>query len=97
MSNQLEKEFEALVSSIGKEIELKISQAEQLIKEATDLADRFGIPFKTSILVDQRSFYVPKSFGERFAKLDKEFAMELTEIGQYRLGLANGWHHSQIC
>jgi hypothetical protein len=97
MSNQLEKEFEALYKSIGQEIEKKISQAEKLFQEAVELADKFGVPFQTSIFNDQRSFYVPTSFGERFAALDKEFAMDITDIGQYRLGNARGWTHSQIC
>ena len=97
MSNDLEKEFEVLYLSIGEEISKKIKRAEQLLAEAEDLADKFGIPFQADMYSNMRGWYVPESFAERFKSLDVEKISELTEISAYRLNRAYGWQHSNIC
>lgn len=98
MSEQLEKEFKALLGSVGKEIENKVNQAEKLMKEACELADRYGIPFSSNIIDTMNGWYIPETFQERFATLDKDVAMELTDISSYRLqNHGGGWTHSNIC
>lgn len=97
MSDSLEKEFEILYSSIGEEINKKIQQAEKLLAEAEELADKFGLPFQADMYSDMRGWYIPETFGERFKSLDAEKLAELTEISAYRLNRAYGWQHSNIC
>ena len=97
MSNQLEKEFETLYKTFGKEIAAKIQQAEKLMNEAIEIADKYGIPFEVDSFSNQRGWYVPETYADRFEKLDKDFVMELTDISSYRLGRANGWSYSSIC
>lgn len=97
MSDQLEKEFNTLFNSFGQEIEDKVQQAEKLMNEAIEIADRYGIPFSANMFSSMRGWYVPETFADRFSALDKEMVMELTDISTYRLGRANGWQYSNIC
>lgn len=95
--NSLEKEFNILYSTIGEEIAAKVRQAEKLLEEATELADKFGLPFQADMYSDMRGWYIPETFGDRFKSLDANKMSELTEISQSRLNRAYGWQHSNIC
>ena len=97
MSDQLEKEFNSLFNSFGKEIEAKVKQAEKLMNEAIEIADRYGIPFSADIFASMRGWYVPETYGDRFGQLDKDLVMDLTDVSSYRLGRAIGWQYSNIC
>lgn len=98
MSDQLEKEFQVLHDAFGKEIESKVEQFQKLMAEAVELSDRYGIPFACTLTPSMRGWYVPDSFSERFASLDKEMVSELTDVSEYKLGRSyGGWQHSNIC
>lgn len=93
---KLEKEFEDLATSVGLEIQDKITQAEKLLNEACALADEHGIPFFTSVsLLGQP--YVPEKFETKWCDLDRDFVTDLTEVMSNDLGSAYGWQTSQVC
>jgi len=93
---KLEKEFENLVESVGKEIQDKIQQAEKLLAEACALADMHGIPFFTNVsLLGQP--YVPEKFETKWCDLDRDFVANITEVVASDLGSPYGWDHSQVC
>lgn len=94
-TSQLEKEFKALVKSVGNEINAKVKQAEQLLTEACNLADKHGIPFDSGIS-HLGQVYVPESFKTRFGTLDKEDAAELLGVYEDDLDHSRGWRHSQV-
>jgi hypothetical protein len=97
MSSPLEEEFKSLFNSIGKEIDNKIIQALQLIAEAENMSEKYGIPFKANLIQDYRSWYIPTTYKDRFNSLDQDFVYDMTLIDSYRLSKSNGWQHSQSC
>jgi hypothetical protein len=94
--SKLEAEFEALISSIGEEIQAKVKEAEKLLTEACALAEQYGIPFFTNAsLLGQP--YVPKTFEIKWHNLDRDFVTNMTEVPIDDLGSTCGWTSSQIC
>jgi len=92
----LELEFLELVETTGKEIQDKLVEATKLLREATELSRKSGLPFRSNIS-EAGQAYVPSTYPEKFAKLDKDKVADLLEIGTYTLENADGWEHSQIC
>lgn len=91
---KLELEYKKLSEEVKPQIEEKIEQASKLIREATALADKHGVPFYSDVS-DISQWYYPRS-GEKFAEIDdvlgeyKEFEHG-PEYGWY------GWEHSAVC
>lgn len=91
--NKLEEEFKALLDTVGKEIDEKVSAAAKLLDEAIDLSDKHGVPFYSPVSNLGQS-YCPTSFTDKFSSLDSDNVRELTEV--YDLE-GYGWEHSDIC
>lgn len=93
--NQLEREFRGVAGSIGIQIDEKLREAAKLLGEACDLADKYGIPFKSDIS-EIRQAYFPPSFKDKYSDLDRELVHELTDAWPSDYG-RKGWEHSAVC
>jgi hypothetical protein len=92
----LEREFETLIDTVGKQIEEHINAAHKSLLAATELADAHGIPFFTHVSELGQS-YVPYSFRKKWVDLDPNYVVDLTEIDKEELSEAGGWQSSSIC
>jgi hypothetical protein len=91
----LEQEFVSLVDTVGKQIQVKLEVARKALEEATELADKFGIPFDAPVS-ELGQPYVPASFEEKFSELDRPWVEQITGVYEYDLDI-NGWRQSQLC
>ena len=82
--NELEKEFEELANTIGKEIANKVEKAMILLDEAMKLSDDSGFPFKYRILDNERT-YVPSSYNRKFFNIDPKKLEELANLKEDEL------------
>lgn len=95
-------EFQEHCTKVQAEIKLKVDEARRLMKEATDIADKNGVPFRASVSPLSNS-YVPKNFSKsKFAELDIDVISEISgAYGEYMRdmlsGSYGGWVHSAVC
>jgi hypothetical protein len=93
----LAKEFAQHCTDIGKLIDAKVDVARKALKEATDLAEKHGVPFRAGISPLSNT-YMPASFSySKFAKLDQEVICEIAEVWGDYLFEGGGWIHSAVC
>ncbi len=79
----LEKEFEKLVNEVGATIKRKLQIAERAYRDAKDLADENGIPFKVNLFQYEdgvENEYTPTLFFERYSSLDIDKVSRLTGV-----------------
>lgn len=98
---QLANEFETLCTDVQKQIKAKIEVARQALREAQELAEQHGVPFRSGISPLSNSF-VPASFGKsKFRNLDREMIGEIAGVwGEFIDELydgCGGWLHSAVC
>lgn len=93
----LEAEYRKTVKKFMPKIEAKLSQAEKLINEATDIADEHGIPFYGISPLSQR--YVPENVPTLADDEDKnqELFEEIVGCSPDSEYGNTGWEHSSIC
>lgn len=90
--NTLEQEFCSVVDSHLDEIKAKVDEASKVLKEATKLSEKYGIPFYSHISPIGQS-YNPSSFSKKFPGLDEDIVSDLTAShSEY-----SGWQHSAVC
>lgn len=92
-NEDLQKEFEALVESVHKEINVHIANSCRELEKACTLADKHGVSFRSSISFLSQPYIVKPN--EKFSKLDTSFVSEVTETwSEYG---EEGWQHSAVC
>jgi hypothetical protein len=98
----LAKEFAQLCQDVGLQIKVKVAEAQKALREAEEIADKHGVPFRSSISPLSNS-YVPGSFSKtKFVKLDQEVVCEIAGvwgdyIGELLGGDRGGWVASAVC
>ena len=91
--SKLEAEFESACAEARVEINKHIMAAKKSLEEAEKVAEKYGIPFKASASPIANS-YIPKSFEEKFGKLEREFVSEISGVWS---DFYAGWEHSAVC
>jgi hypothetical protein len=99
-SAKLEREFEEVFNKVHPEIQEKIAQAAALIKEATEISEKHGIPFRPKKGTPYQMSYLPRSFKKKWGQLISgdegyEFVVDLTDA--YGDTTYGGWQSSQVC
>lgn len=95
---QLEAEFKHLAESIGKQIAAKIKAAEQALAEATELSNKFGIPFSTTLNDEgYPNVHVPESYEEKYVELDNQVVADILGIDKDDFENGQGWRKSTWC
>lgn len=85
----IERDFAIAYGKHGEELEDLVTTANNALKEAKELAEATGIPFKSELGV-----YIPNSIDRN---LDPSFIEAITEISEYDFGNADGgWRSSSI-
>lgn len=92
--SQLEKEFRQLCQEHIPEIRSKIEQATKLLNEACQIADKHGIPFRSTISHIAQP-YIPSGFSA-YDELDSDLLEELTNVYPSEVE-CGGWQHSAVC
>lgn len=102
MESPLAKEFAEHCKTVQAEIKVKVSEAFRLLREAEDIADKHGVPFRSGISPLSNS-YIPKEFSKtKFGALGEEVVCEVSGVwGDYISDLFDskygGWLHSAVC
>ncbi len=101
----IEEDFKAVIEAHQSEIYEAVARARAALEEATDLSDKYGIPFHSSISPLGQE-YQPKSYDklwnndawrqERDTKDDSEDDLFTQVTGDYP-GEYDGWQHSAVC
>ncbi len=101
----IEEDFKAVIEAHTGEINAALRRAVEALDEATDLADKYGIPFYSNISMLGQT-YQPKSYDklwnneawrqERDTKDDSEDDLFTQVTGDYP-GEYDGWQHSAVC
>ena len=93
----LAKEFAQHCEDIRKLIAVKVDVARQAMKEACQIAEKHGVPFRAGISPLSNT-YMPASFSvSKFAELDQEVICEIAEVWGDYLFEGGGWLHSAVC
>ena len=88
--------FEQTFNSVHEQIQSKIAAAAKLLDEATDLADKHGVPFRPNVGTPFRMSYIPDSFKEKFPDVaDGSDWCDFT--GAHGDTYYGGWQSSQTC
>ena len=90
-----EREFREAYMVASQEINDKMSEAYNLVKEACKVSEKYGVPFSASVSPLSNS-YTPNSFSSKFPEVDREFVQELTETYSPDTEYG-GWQHSAVC
>lgn len=93
--SELEKEFKEACDTAQAEIEVHIDTARAAIRLAVAVAEKYGVPFRAGIS-PLRNTYHPKTFQEKFGKLDHRVTNDISETWQEYPG-EYGWQHSAVC
>lgn len=95
--SDLEKQFQQVNETVGKEIKEKLSAASKLVREAEKLSEQHGLPFRAGVSPLSQS-YVPESFRSKWPDLDRDFAVDETGAwSEYGYDDYGGWAHSAVC
>ncbi len=88
--NDLEKEFEMLKNTVGRDIESKIDEANTLIREAQELSEEHKLPFRASLANGSRDNYIPAGLKSKWGDFVKEVCEETETYQEY----GDGWQTS---
>jgi len=93
----IEAEYRKTVKKFLPKIEAKLSQAEKLINEATDIADEHGIPFYGICPLSQQ--YTPEGVPTLHDDVDcnQKLFEEITGCSPDSEYGNTGWEHSASC
>lgn len=92
---ELEKEFKAAYDEVNDKINAFITEAESALDNAVQLSELYGVPFYSSISFLRNTYY-PQSHYEKFAGIDSEYVISITEAYNEYPG-EGGWRHSAVC
>lgn len=99
-NSELEIKFQQIFNEHHNQIQEKLSQASQLIEEAVEISEKYGLPFRPQEdIMWMTPSYIPESFNGKFPNLDYEFWTNLTDAcGDFddEIGFT-GWQQSQVC
>jgi hypothetical protein len=87
--SELERQFRVLNNTASIEIESKLDEARKALRDATDISEKYGVPFGTSISFIYNE-YIPNSFNK--GDLDQEFINSVTDT--YNEFDCAGWRYS---
>jgi len=92
--SEIERDFRKALHYAEEEIQAKLDEAHAALREATKIAERYGVPFRSSISPISNQYF-PRSFEDKFGELDKDFVRSVSET--YNEYESTGWKHSAIC
>lgn len=97
--NQLEREFYQMATSVNEQIETRLELARKALEEACNIADEFGVPFRSHGVSQLGQSYIPKSFYDKYDGIDRDLVHELTDTypptdDDYQ---KVGWERSALC
>lgn len=92
----LEEEFEEVAEAICPKIAEQLKIAELAIRAAIAYAEEAGMPFYSNVSTIGQP-YVPKSFHQKWDKIDKNMVATFTDIIPRDLECGSAWDHSQNC
>ena len=95
--SNLEQKFRDTFAKYNPEIQEKVTEAAELLKQAVEISEQHGLPFypQASIVDGLAQGYFPKSFDAFFSELmqeDSDIVNELTGVYQYEE--QTGWQSS---
>lgn len=94
----LEKSFREAYDLVHLDIQTKVAEAAKLLKEAEELSNNSGVPFRPQKSIGGFAVsYMPASFKEKFGddEIIQDLAADLT--GAYGGREYEGWQQSQTC
>lgn len=101
---QLEREWTETFHKVHPEIQAKLEQASNLIKEAVALSEAHGIPFRPEkAVLGFRMSYIPRSLKEKLPPTvedgwdDDWYDFWTSLTGAHGGGEYDGWQSSQVC
>lgn len=93
--NEMERQFRKTAHEALDKIHKKLAIASKALDEAEAIAEKYGIPFSSSISPLSQSYY-PSTMHELHPDMDSEFINDIT--GAYHSDYGEeGWQHSAVC
>lgn len=92
--SEMERDFRKAVHYADEQIQAKLDEAAAALREATKIAERYGVPFTASVSPVRNQYY-PRSLEDKFGGIDREFIQNVTDT--YNEYDSSGWKHSQVC
>ncbi len=93
--NELERKFRKAADEAGKKIQKLLAKASKAIDEAEEIAEKFGVPFSSSVSPLSQAYY-PTTTNDLYPDLDRDFID--TVSGAYHSDYGeDGWQHSAVC
>jgi hypothetical protein len=89
--SKMERAFRLAVDEAQNRIDEKMATARAALREAVQISEETGIPFRASVSPLSQS-YVPNSLSEKFPGVDREFYSEIAGASG-----EEGWQHSAVC
>jgi hypothetical protein len=91
------KLFEETFNSVHDQIQKKVAEAAKLLREATSLSEKLGVPFRPRVGTPFRMSYIPDSFESKFPEVSNNYD-DWTELTNAHGGSDyTGWQSSQTC
>lgn len=90
-NGKFRKKFRRSFKKANKEIKQHLEKASAELQKAMKISEQYGIPFYSNISFLRQNFK-PKTFGEKWNKLDDEFLEQVIELPEYE-----GWQYSRVC
>lgn len=93
--NELERQFRKAADEALVKIQKLVAKAAKALDEAEEIAEKYGIPFSSSVSPLSQSYY-PTTTSELYPDLDREFIDNVA--GTYHSDYGEeGWQHSAVC
>lgn len=92
--SEMERDFRKAAHYADELIHAQLNIAAEAVREATRIAERYGVPFRTHVSPISNS-YTPRSLQAKFEGLDKNFVQDITDT--YNDYDSTGWRHSAVC
>lgn len=93
--NEMERNFRKAAVEASSKIAKLLAKASKALDEAEEIAEKYGVPFRSGISPLGQSYY-PTTTDSLYPDLDREFIDSISGAYHSEYG-EQGWQHSAVC